>query len=119
MAERFASGTTFLELSAKRASLIPIPLAPIKEQYKIVEELEKLFSISNKIKKNVSDSLKKSNNLHQSILKRAFEGKLIQNEKHKQKLVEEDNIENIKSKFEENKNSHHKLKQKNLSEYVK
>lgn len=43
-AEEVASGTTFLELSASKFSQLPFPLAPLKEQEKIVSKIETLFS---------------------------------------------------------------------------
>lgn len=44
LAENMASGTTFLELSTSKFKQIPFPLAPIEEQWKIVEKIEELFS---------------------------------------------------------------------------
>lgn len=43
-AEALASGTTFLELSGASAKKLPIPIAPIDEQRRIVAEIEKQFS---------------------------------------------------------------------------
>lgn len=43
-AEALASGTTFLELSGANAKKLPIPVAPIAEQRRIVAELEKQLS---------------------------------------------------------------------------
>ena len=43
-AEALASGTTFLELSGANAKKLPIPMAPIDEQRRIVAEIEKQFS---------------------------------------------------------------------------
>lgn len=42
--DSMASGTTFLELSGTNFAKIPIPLAPLKEQYRIVAKIEELFS---------------------------------------------------------------------------
>lgn len=41
----FASGTTFLEVSAKRFSAIPIPVPPMAEQRRIVKKIEELFGV--------------------------------------------------------------------------
>jgi len=76
-AESFASGTTFLEVSASRFSQIPIPLSPLPEQHKIVEEIERRFSVTDQVEKAVEQNLKHAERLHQSILKKAFEGKLV------------------------------------------
>lgn len=43
-AEKVASGTKFLELSASKFSLLPFPLAPMEEQQRIVYKIESLFS---------------------------------------------------------------------------
>ena len=77
LAESYASGTTFLELSASRAAFVPIPISPIQEQHKIVEEIERRFSVADEIEKVVDYSLKQSGRLKKSILKKAFEGKLV------------------------------------------
>lgn len=44
LAESFASGTTFLELSAKAVGRLPVPICPIEHQDLIVEEIEKQFT---------------------------------------------------------------------------
>ncbi|MBI5803453.1 restriction endonuclease subunit S [Candidatus Pacearchaeota archaeon] len=53
----------------------PIPL--IQEQQSIVQSTESKFSVIDKIEQVVEESLKKSEKLRKSILKSAFEGKLI------------------------------------------
>ena len=55
--------------------MLPFPSLP--EQRKIVEEIERRFSIADKVEKTVNQSLKQAERLRQSILKRAFEGKLV------------------------------------------
>jgi len=54
-----------------------IPLPPIEEQKKIIEECSRLFSITDEIDFIIESELKRSQSLRQSILKRAFEGKLV------------------------------------------
>jgi type I restriction enzyme S subunit len=56
---------------------LAVPLASVPEQYKIVEEIERRFSVADQIEKTVDHSLKQAERLRQSILKRAFEGKLV------------------------------------------
>jgi len=64
-------------VNGTKLSLMPIPLIPLPEQHKIVEEIEGRFSIADNIEKVVDQSLKQAERLRQSILKRAFEGKLV------------------------------------------
>ncbi len=56
---------------------LTVTLLPISEQYKIVEEIERRFSVADAIEKTVEQSLKQAERLRQSILKIAFEGKLV------------------------------------------
>jgi len=56
---------------------LPISLPPLPEQNTIVEEIERCFSVADAIEKDVEQSLKQAERLRQSILKRAFEGKLV------------------------------------------
>lgn len=56
---------------------IEIPLPSLSEQEKIVEEIEKRFSVADELEKAVKDSLQKAEQLKQSILKKAFSGELV------------------------------------------
>ena len=58
-----------------KASLIPF--APIDEQDKIVSELECKLTDCDEIEETISQSLRQVEILRQSILKKAFEGKLV------------------------------------------
>lgn len=69
------SGLRHLHLEDLRT--IPFPIAPFLEQQKIMEEIESRLSIADNMEKVVDQSLKQSERLRQSILKRAFEGKLV------------------------------------------
>jgi type I restriction enzyme S subunit len=53
--------------------LIPVP--PLEEQQQIVQEIESRLSVCDKILETITNSLKQSEALRQSILKKAFEGK--------------------------------------------
>jgi len=78
LAEKRASGTTFLELSGKAFGLLPIPIPPTKEQKRIVAKIEELFSeLDNGIAalKTAREQLKV---YRQAVLKHAFEGKLTE-----------------------------------------
>jgi type I restriction enzyme, S subunit len=62
--------------SEELKSLI-IPLCPIEEQQLIVDELESKLTVCEKIEETISQSLLQAESLKQSILKKAFEGKLV------------------------------------------
>ena len=74
--KRYASGTTFLELSAKKAALIKFPLAPIKEQKRIVQTIEKYFCRLDKIQEILKSILCDSGKRKSAILHKAFTGEL-------------------------------------------
>jgi len=57
---------------------LSLPLPKLAEQQKIVSEIERHFSIADKIEQTIEKSLKESERLRQSILKKAFEGKLVE-----------------------------------------
>ena len=63
--------------SVEDIKIIPVALPPLVEQQKIVEEIESRLSIADNMGKVAEQSLKQSDRLRQSILKRAFEGKLV------------------------------------------
>lgn len=54
-----------------------VPLPPLTEQGRIVAEVERRLSLLDEIESLVEVNLKRAGRLRQSILKRAFEGKLI------------------------------------------
>jgi len=64
----------------KELKAIPIPLPPLAEQHRIVTEVERRLSVCDKMEDTIAESLEKAESLRQSILKKAFEGKLL-NEK--------------------------------------
>lgn len=55
--------------------LIPVP--SLEEQQQIVQEIESRLSVCDKIEETITNSLKQSEALRQSILKKAFEGRLL------------------------------------------
>jgi len=77
LAVELASGTTFLEISGKKAAQIPIPVAPVDEQRRIVEEIEKQFT---RLEAGVAALRQVQVNLKRyraAVLKAACEGKLV------------------------------------------
>lgn len=55
----------------------PFPLCTIDEQHQIVNEIESRLSEADVMEKAIDESLLKAERLRQSILKKAFEGKLV------------------------------------------
>jgi type I restriction enzyme, S subunit len=70
-------GATKAGLSLDDIQTVKIPLASIGEQEKIVEEIESRLSICDQLEATITENLEKAEALRQSILKRAFEGKLV------------------------------------------
>lgn len=63
---------------------IPMPFPSLQEQQRIVDELESKLTVCDKIEETISHSLQQAETLRQSIFKKAFEGKLVtQNRKIK------------------------------------
>lgn len=60
---------------------VKIPRKP--EQYAIVQEIESRLSVCDKIEQTIEDSLKKTEALRQSILKKAFSGELTRDWREK------------------------------------
>jgi type I restriction enzyme S subunit len=71
------SGATREGLNFQQVRALKIPLPPISEQHQIVSEIERHFSIADAVEKIIDESLNKAEKLRQSILKKAFEGKLV------------------------------------------
>lgn len=74
---RIGSGNNQKALNKERVRAINIPFTSFEEQTIIAYEIEKQMSICDKIEQIVDESLIKAESLRQSILKKAFEGKLV------------------------------------------
>ena len=70
-------GTTMDVLNLGSIKELPYPLCSKQEQHQIVREIESRLSVCDKVEQNISEALTKSEALRQSILKKAFEGKLL------------------------------------------
>ena len=73
----FAPATAQKNINLTTLENLIIPYCHIDEQKYIVTEIESRLSVCDKIEQTVSESLQKSESLRQSILKQAFEGKLV------------------------------------------
>lgn len=66
-----------VNLNQKQVLQIKIPVPSLIEQQKIVEVLEEKLSVCDQMEQTIIQSLQQAESLRQSILKQAFEGKLI------------------------------------------
>lgn len=64
-------------------SNLPVPVCPIEEQNQIVAEIEKRFSEADKLEESIETALRQTEALRQSILKKAFAGKLVEPDENK------------------------------------
>lgn len=72
-----ASATAQKKINVQFLENIPIPLPAIHEQEKIISEIEKHFSVCDKLEESITQGLAQAEALRQSILKKAFEGRLV------------------------------------------
>ncbi len=74
---KYSESTAQPVISGSKIYPILFSMPPLQEQYKIVEEIERRFSVADEVEKIIDNSLKQAQRLRQSILKRAFEGRLV------------------------------------------
>jgi type I restriction enzyme S subunit len=67
-----AFGTTRLRLTLPIFREMPVPLPPLAEQERIVEEVERRLSVMEEMEATVSTNLQRTTRLRQSILQKAF-----------------------------------------------
>ena len=72
-----ASATTLPILNKTSFENLNFKSCLLAEQQRIVEEIEKRFTVADVLKKAVNEGLEKADKLKQSVLKKAFEGKLV------------------------------------------
>ena len=97
---------TLGKLALTRIGTLEIPLPSIKEQQHIIDELESKLTVCDKIEETISHSLQQAETLRQSILKKAFEGKLVTqnpNDEPASKLLERIKAESPKNEVEKKK----------------
>jgi len=86
-----SKAVTQSSLSMQQIRLMVVPTASLAEQHRIVEEIERRLSVADEIERTVDRSLTQAERLRRSILKRAFEGKLVPqdpNDEPAEKLLE-------------------------------
>lgn len=115
LAKKRASGTTFLELSSKEFGKIPIPLAPLNEQYRIVAKIEELFSELDQGIESLKKAKEQLKIYRQAVLKSAFEGKLTEDWRTQQ--LKEGKLESAEFLLEKIKLEREKYYQQQLEEW--
>lgn len=66
-----------VNLTQNRFLSLDFSLPPLEEQHQIVQEIESRLSVCDNILSNIDEGLEKAEALRQSILKKAFEGRLL------------------------------------------
>lgn len=108
-------------ISLKDLRLFTIPLPSPSEQQKIVEEIENRLSIADNMEKVAEQSLKQSERLRQSILKRAFEGGLVPQDptdEPAEKLLDRIKEEKVKREAENKRGKKQKSKNTKQMELI-
>ncbi len=77
--DQYFTGTTIKHLTGQSLKKIELPLPKVYEQQQIVQEIESRLSVCDKMEETITTSLQQAEALRQSILKKAFEGKLTHN----------------------------------------
>jgi type I restriction enzyme, S subunit len=75
--EEMAPATAQKNINVEILEKVAIPICSIEEQQQIVQEIESRISVCDKIEETITNGLKHAEALRLSILKKAFEGKLI------------------------------------------
>jgi type I restriction enzyme S subunit len=78
LAERMASGTTFLEISGGRCKEIPIPLPPTAEQKRIAAKVEAVLAKANAARQRLAKVQAILKRFRQSVLAAACSGRLTE-----------------------------------------
>lgn len=74
---RTAGGVGINHLSASRFARLPLPLAPENQQTAIVNEVNAKLSLIERLEETIRVNVKRAERMRQSILKQAFEGRLV------------------------------------------
>lgn len=79
---KMQKGATKAGLGLDDIKNFPVPICSLDEQQKIVEAIESRLSVCDKMEETIAASLQQAETVRQSILKKAFEGKLVHLGRH-------------------------------------
>jgi len=108
--------TNLASINMTKLRNFPVPIIPFLEQKEIILTVDRLFSIVDEVRQTIEKSLNEAETLRQSILKKAFEGKLVPqdpNDEPAEKLLER--IKAEKQKYIEIKKAKKVTNSRNLS----
>jgi type I restriction enzyme, S subunit len=111
---RRTTGSTFPNLKSDELKNFELPIAPFEEQKAIVQKIETLLSVAGQTEEDLHTVLVQTNQLRQSILMNAFDGKLVPQvpaDEPAERLLERIKTERLTNKSKNN--------QVELSQYVK
>ncbi|MBT3591408.1 MAG: restriction endonuclease subunit S, partial [Candidatus Nitrosopelagicus sp.] len=89
---KWITGTAQPKLNQNNLKKIPVPVSPLEEQREIILQIEQGFSLIKNTENITNTMLKQLDTLRSSILKQAFEGKLVPqdpNDESAEKLLEQ------------------------------
>jgi type I restriction enzyme S subunit len=73
---KVAGGVGINHLGAEKFSVLPVGLPPLTEQARIIAEVERRLSVIEGLNATVEANLKRAARLRQSVLQKAFSGRL-------------------------------------------
>jgi type I restriction enzyme S subunit len=75
--QSIATSTTIAYLNKTNCNSLPINLPPLTEQHEIVRQVDKLFSLADKLESHYQKAKARTDKLSQSVLAKAFRGELV------------------------------------------
>jgi type I restriction enzyme S subunit len=75
---RYAPATAQKNINLETLEGVAVPLPPLAEQGRMIEELDRTLSIGNVVEESIAKETLHSGRLRQAILSTAFEGRLVE-----------------------------------------
>ena len=76
-AQKYTHGVGNQDLGLTRMVNIVLAICNLTEQCKVIDEIESRLSVAEKLEQEIADGLRQAEALRQSLLKKAFEGRLV------------------------------------------